>query len=101
MGYIALNVEHPYQMPLVQRKNGCINFLSYGEITFRPRACPLHFQCLPCNWSNSSLSFTSATCGQEEIALHCFEKHLSLDSRAKKSLATPWETQDRAGSAEQ
>ena len=76
-------------------------FFSYGEITFRPRACPLHFQCLPCNWSNSSLSFTSATCGQEEIALHCFEKHLSLDSRAKKSLATPWETQDRAGSAEQ
>lgn len=61
---------------------------------------------MPRNWGNSP-PFTFSTCCLDKKALHCFEKYLSLDFRAKlpcPTLVPPrkcWEAQARAGSGEQ
>lgn len=52
VGYIAVDTEHPYQMPLVQGKKGhiiiIIIFLVEKWHWHPTELCPLHFQYLPC-----------------------------------------------------
>lgn len=70
-------------MPLVQRKKGCvIFFFLWRNNTWTIQSFVFCFPSVPRNWGNSP-PFTFSTCCLDKKALHCFEKYLSLDFRAK------------------